>query len=114
MVAPAEGLSRSLRSLPLASLGDSPPVRRDFALRSSWEGAAACPAADRRPPDQPGDQATETRFIPKRARVRKSPLTGHTNAAGFSSRAPLPITGNPDRIIMPPQSSTSRRPSRVP
>ena len=40
MVAPAAALSRSLRSLPLAALGDSPAVRRDAPPKSRREGAA--------------------------------------------------------------------------
>jgi hypothetical protein len=40
MMAPAAALSRSLRSLPLAALGDSPAVRRDAPPKSRREGAA--------------------------------------------------------------------------
>jgi hypothetical protein len=46
MVAPAAGLSRSLRSLPLAALGDIPAVRRDAPPKSMREGGCG-----RRPSD---------------------------------------------------------------
>ena len=44
MVAPAAGLSRSLRSLPLAPLGDSPAVRRDAPPRSNTGGGCRLPS----------------------------------------------------------------------
>ena len=44
MVAPADGGCQGrLRSLSLASLGDSPAVRRDALPKSGGEGAAGCP-----------------------------------------------------------------------
>jgi hypothetical protein len=44
MVAPADGGCQGrLRSLSLASLGDSPAVRRDAPPKSGGEGAAVCP-----------------------------------------------------------------------
>jgi hypothetical protein len=52
MVAPPAELSRSLHSLPLAALGDSPAVRRDAPRKSRREGAAvgAFDGAAERPP----------------------------------------------------------------
>jgi hypothetical protein len=48
MVAPAAGLSRSLRSLPLASLGDIPAVWRDALPKSSRGGDCDHPLSARR------------------------------------------------------------------
>ncbi len=73
MVAPAVDLSRSLRSLPLASLGDSPTVRRDIAPRSRWDGAAAC-----RPTPAPPqtDQAINPPRLKSPPNEQESPKTG--------------------------------------
>jgi hypothetical protein len=86
MVAPAAGLSRSLRSLALAPLGDRPAVRRDAPPKPSGRGVWGVPCALAQAARGSQRSAGRPRPSAELARVRR-PASSSTVRARSISRA---------------------------